>query len=165
MKKFLSKLNFIFAIASFAVCNLILLFAGTIDYDYKRVACFGTGCYTAGGSHSRLYFTMLSGMGIDDDALALSIMLFIMLIATFVMFMVELFANKKGKLNPLSRVIYYAIFGTLLMTFTIYNAINASNSSDVGGDVIAPFAFIWMFATFGVIVVNAIFNPKIKKNS
>lgn len=162
MKKFLPKIHFLFSIGSLIISNLILLFAGTINYDTKRTyGCYGTGCYGAGNGtgtgYYRTRFTMLSGMGIDDDALVLSILLFIMLIMVFVVFFVELTRNiKKKPLNLKGQIVYYSIFSCILLTFSIWDTINASNSSGPGGDVIAGFSFLWLFSIIALIVIDAI---------
>lgn len=163
MQKFLPKLHFIFSLASALMSNLILLFAGTIYYDYTRMyGCYGTGCYGAGngtgsGGYSRLSFTMLSGMGVDDDALVLSILLFVMIIMSFVLFFVMLSKKlKKKELNLKNQIIYYSIFGFILLTFSIWDAINASNSDGPGGDVIAVFSFLWLFSIIGLIILDGI---------
>lgn len=170
MEKIRSKIHLIVALVGVIVSNLILLLAGTVYYDWKRVyGCHGTGCYGAGNGtgssgYSRMKFTMLSGMGIDDDACALSIMLFIMVIASIVMFIITILKQRKQKpVNNLANVIYYIIFGLLLTTFSIYNAINASNSSGPGGDIIAPFSFMWLFGIIGLIVFDSIMLSKQNK--
>lgn len=170
MEKLKSKLHFIVSLVGLIVSNLILLFAGTINYDTQRIyGCYGTGCYgagngTGGTGYSKMRFTMLSGMGIDDDACALSIMLFIMVIACVVMFIIELMRERKNQpVRLFPRIVYYAVFGTLLMTFSIYNAVNASNSSGVGGDIIAPFSFMWLVGIIALVVFDVIMYKKSKK--